>query len=87
MVLDLQPIYLLDVLGMSSKFFSATPWHFKKSTFSFKTRSRWKFFDVLQARFTTRIMALTENNNRSTAAELVYFFGNYKETIPALLLL
>ena len=63
----LQPIYLRDVVGMSSKSSCATPCHFKK--FFFRKPSRWKFLDVKLARFVARIAEPMENN-RSTAAEL-----------------
>ena len=69
MLVGLQPIYLLDVLGMSSKSSCATPCHFKKSRFSFRKTSLWKFLDVKLTHFAVRIAASIENY-RSTADEL-----------------
>ena len=60
-------IYLLDVLSKSSC--CATSCNFKRSKLPFKKTSRWKFFDVRQARFAVKIAALIEKS-RSTAAEL-----------------
>ena len=58
MLVGLQPIYLLNVLGMSSKSFcAATLCYFKKSKFSFRKTSRWMFLDVKPAHFAVRHMA------------------------------
>ena len=76
--IGLQHIYLLDVQGLSSKSFYATPSHFIKPKFSFKKASRGKFLDVMLARFAVRIAALMENIC-SKAAELglgVLYFMN-----------
>ena len=78
MLVGLEPIYLLNVLGMSSKSFCATLRHFKKSKFPFTKTSRWKFLDLKLTHFAVRIAAPLENN-RSTAEELgerVLYFKN-----------
>ena len=59
MLVILQPIYLQDVLGMSSKSSCATFCHFKKSKFLFRKASLLKFLDVKPARFAVR----TESNH------------------------
>ena len=69
MLVGLQLIYLLDVLGMSSKSSYATLGHFKKSKFPFKKTSRKKFRDVKLTHFAARIAAPMENNH-STAKKL-----------------
>ena len=68
MLVGLQPIYLLQVVGMSSKSI-ATLCHFKKSNFSVTKTSRWKFLDLKPTHFAVRIVAPL-GNNRSTAEEL-----------------
>ena len=68
MLVGLQPIYLLNVLGISSKSSCATLCHFKKSKFSFTKTSRWKFLDLKPTHFAVRIAAPL-GNNRSTAEE------------------
>ena len=78
MLVGLQPIYLLNVVGMSSKSSSATLCHFKKSKFFFTKTSRWKFLDLKPTHFAVRIAAPL-GNNRSTAEELgerVLYFRN-----------
>ena len=58
MLVGLQPIYLLNVLGMSSKSScAATLCHFKTSKFSFRKTSRWKFLDVKPTHFAVSIAA------------------------------
>ena len=69
-LVGLQPIYLLNVLGMSSKSSCATLCHFKKSKFSFTETNRWKFFHLKPTHFAVRIAAILENN-RSTKRNLV----------------
>ena len=69
MLVGLQPIYLLNVLGMSSKSSCATLCLFKKSKFSFTKSSRWKFLDLKPTHFAVKIAAPL-GNNRSTAEEL-----------------
>ena len=68
MLVDLQPIYFLNVglLGMLSKSSCATPCHFKNLKFSFRKTSHWQFLDVKLARFAVGIAAPMENN-RSTS--------------------
>ena len=68
-LVGLQPIYLLNVLGMSSKSSCATLCHFKNSKFSFTKTSRWKFLDLKPTHFAVGIVAPL-GNNRSTAEEL-----------------
>ena len=78
MLVGLEPIYLLKVLGMSSKSSCATLRHFKKSKFSFTKTSRWKFLDLKLTHFAVRIAAPL-GNNRSTPEELgerVLYFRN-----------
>ena len=78
MLVGLQPIYLLIVLGMSSKSFCATLCHFKKFKFSFTKTSRWKFLDLKPTHFAARI-ATPLGNNRSIAEKLserVLYFRN-----------
>ena len=69
MLVGLQPIYLLNVVGMSSKSSCATLCHFKKPKFSFTKTSLWKFLDLKQTHIAVRIAA-TLGNNRSTAEKL-----------------
>ena len=69
MLVGMQHIYVLNVLGMSSKSFGATLSHFKKSKFSFTKTSRWKFFDLKPTHFAVKVAAL-QGNNRSTADKL-----------------
>ena len=78
MLVGLQPIYLLNVLGMSSKSFCATRCPFKTSKFFFTKTSRWKFFDLKPPHFAVRIAAPL-GNNCSTAeklAERALYFRN-----------
>ena len=78
MLVGLQPIYLLNVVGMSSKSSSAILCRFKKSKFSFTKTSRWKFLDLKPTHFAVRIAAPL-GNNRFTAEELgerVLYFRN-----------
>ena len=78
MLVGLQPIYLLNVVGLSSQSSSATLCHFKKSKFFFTKTSRWKFLDLKPTHFAVRIAAPL-GNNRSTAEELgerVLYFRN-----------
>ena len=79
MLIGLEPIYLLNVLGVSSKSSCATLRHFKKSKFSFTKTSRWKFLDLTLTHFAVRTAAPL-GNNRSTAEELererVLYFRN-----------
>ena len=75
MLVGLLPIYLLDVLGMSSKWSCATLYHFKN--FPFRKTSRWKFLDVKPTHFA--VIAAPKKNNLSTAEELdkdVLYFTN-----------
>ena len=78
MLVGLQPIYLLNVLGVSSKSSSATLCHFKKAKFSFTKASRWKFHDVKPTYFAVRIAAPLENNHSTTEelGEKVLYFRN-----------
>ena len=69
MLVGLQPIYLVNVVGVSSKSSCATLYLFKKSKFSFTKTCRWKFLDLKPTYFAVRIAALL-GNNRSTAEEL-----------------
>ena len=69
MLVGLQPIYSLNVLGMSSNSPYATLCHFKKPKFSFTKTSCWKFLDLMPTHFAVRIVAPL-GNNRSTAEEL-----------------
>ena len=58
MLVDLKPIYVLNVLlGMSSKSSTSTFCHFKKSKFPFRKTSRWKFLDVKLTQFSARTAA------------------------------
>ena len=57
MLLGLQPIYLLNVVGMSLKSSCATLCHFKKSKFFFTKTSCWKFLDLKPIHFAVRIAA------------------------------
>ena len=78
MLIGLQPIYLLNVVGMLSKSSSAILCRFKKFKFSFTKASRWKFLDLKPTHFAVRIAAPL-GNNRSTAEELgerVLYFSN-----------
>ena len=78
MLVGAQPIYLLNVLGMSSKSSCATLCHFKKSEFFFTKTSRWKFLDLKRTHFAVRIAAPL-GNNRFTEEELgerVLYFRN-----------
>ena len=78
MLVGLQPIYLLNVVGLSSQSSSATLCHFKKSKFFFTKTSRWKFLDLKPTHFAVRIAAPL-GNNCSTAEELgerVLYFRN-----------
>ena len=78
MFLGLQPIYLLDKLGMSLKSFCATLCHFKKCKFPFRKTSCWKFVNIKLTHFAVRRAAPMENN-RSTTEELgkgVLYFMN-----------
>ena len=78
MLVGLQPIYLLNVVGMSSKSSRAILCRFKKSKFFFTKTSRWKFLDLKPTHFAVRIAAPL-GNNRSTAEELgerVLYFSN-----------
>ena len=78
MLVGLQPIYLLNVLGKSSKSSCATFCHFKKSKFSFTKTSCWKVLDLKPTYFAVRIAAPL-GNNYSTAEELgdrVLYFIN-----------
>ena len=78
MLVGLQPIYLLNVLDISSKSSCANLCHFKKSKFSFTKTSSWKFFDPKPTHFAVRIAAPL-GNNRSAAEELgerVLYFRN-----------
>ena len=64
----LQPIYLLDAQGMSSKLFCVTFATLKNLSFPRKT-SRWKCLEVELARFIVMIAAHMEND-RSSAAKV-----------------
>ena len=71
-----QSIYLLNVVGMSSKLFCATLCHVKQSKFPFKKTSCWKFLDVKLTHFA---IAAPIENNCSTVEELgtgVFYFIN-----------
>ena len=63
MLVDLQPIYLPNVLGMSSKSSGAT---------------LWKFLDLKPSHFAVRIAAPLENNRITTKelGERVWYFIN-----------
>ena len=66
MLVSLQPIYLLNLLGMSSKLFCATFCHFKKSKNSFTKTSLWEFLDLKPTHFAVRIAAPPENDCSTT---------------------
>ena len=78
MLVGLLPIYLQNVLGMTSKSSCATLCYFKKSKFSFTKTSRWKFLDLKPTYFAVRIAAPLGNNRSTTEklAERVLCFRN-----------